>query len=98
MNVAAFFGPAGFAMKELPFRYDDPMSRYGSLITPLFLLATGCPPADQKSSPAPSPSSSSVACSKVGQSCEVSPGKLGTCVQKDDCKEASACFVCQSQH
>ncbi|MDB4939011.1 MAG: hypothetical protein JWP87_5983 [Labilithrix sp.] len=53
----------------------------------------GCPP-DDKRSPAKPPSG---ACEKVGQSCEFSPGKLGTCVQQDDCKTGS-CFVCQSQH
>jgi hypothetical protein len=53
----------------------------------------GCPPDDKK---APAPTASG-ACEKVGQSCEYSPGKLGTCVQKDDCK-TGACFVCQSQH
>jgi hypothetical protein len=57
------------------------------------LALLGCPPADKKA-PAPTPSG---ACEKVGQSCEYSPGKLGTCVQKDDCK-SGACFVCQSQH
>lgn len=57
------------------------------------LALLGCPP-DDKRAPAPTPSG---ACAKVGQSCEYSPGKLGTCVQKDDCK-TEACFVCQSQH
>lgn len=63
----------------------------------LFALATttlfGCPPDDKK---APPPAAAK-ACEKVGQSCEYSPGKLGTCVQKDDCPTGS-CFVCQSQH
>ena len=53
----------------------------------------GCPP-DDKKTPVPTAAG---ACEKVGQSCEFSPGKLGTCVQKDDCKTGS-CFVCQSQH
>ena len=62
----------------------------------LVLLAAtllGCPP-DDKKGPAPA---APKACEKVGQSCEYSPGKLGTCVQKDDCP-SGACFVCQSQH
>ncbi len=63
------------------------------------LLLLGCPPdskGDGKDKPSPA---TSQACTKVGASCEVSPGKLGTCVQKDDCPAASApCFVCQSQH
>ncbi len=62
------------------------------------LLATtllACPPDDKKAPvPAPSPAKP---CEKVGQSCEYSPGKLGTCVQKDDCKTGN-CFDCQSQH
>jgi hypothetical protein len=37
-------------------------------------------------------------CARVGQSCEFSPGKLGSCVQRDDCAAGEACFVCQSQH
>jgi len=36
-------------------------------------------------------------CTKVGQTCEVSPGKLGSCVARDECAVAP-CFVCQSQH
>jgi hypothetical protein len=43
------------------------------------------------------PAAESVPCSQVGQRCEVSPGKLGSCVQRDDCQEKN-CFVCQSQH
>ena len=53
----------------------------------------GCPP-DDKKAPAPA---APAACQKVGQSCEYSPGKLGTCVQKDEC-QTGTCFVCQSQH
>ncbi|HEY4106029.1 MAG TPA: hypothetical protein VGM44_19145 [Polyangiaceae bacterium] len=36
-------------------------------------------------------------CSKFGDNCEFSPGKLGSCVVKDGCTEGN-CFVCQSQH
>jgi hypothetical protein len=36
-------------------------------------------------------------CTSLGQRCEFSPGKLGSCVQIDNCKSGS-CFVCQSQH
>ena len=36
-------------------------------------------------------------CTEVGQRCEFSPGKLGSCVQRDDC-QGKDCFVCQSQH
>jgi hypothetical protein len=68
------------------------------LISGFVLTLTGCPPAEQKASGDASSSAAPSVCTKVGQSCEVSPGKLGTCVQKDDCKEAAPCFVCQSQH
>ena len=69
----------------------EPMKRAALAIAMAGLL--GCPPDDKK---APAPPASG-ACEKVGQSCEYSPGKLGTCVQKDECKTGS-CFVCQSQH
>ncbi len=36
-------------------------------------------------------------CAKFGDSCEFSPGKLGSCVLKDGCTEGN-CFTCQSQH
>jgi hypothetical protein len=70
------------------------LSPLGALLLPVLSAALlGCPP-DDKKTPVPTAAG---ACEKVGQSCEFSPGKLGTCVQKDDCKTAS-CFVCQSQH
>jgi hypothetical protein len=56
-------------------------------------LLLACPP-DDKKTPAPATPKT---CEKVGQSCEYAPGKLGTCVQKDDCKTGN-CFDCQSQH
>jgi hypothetical protein len=63
------------------------------LVASFALVLTACPPAEKKD---PNPMA---ACAKVGQSCEFSPGKLGTCVQKDGCTDGSpACFVCQSQH
>ena len=67
-------------------------------LLPLFPLVVACQRAPQqddskKGDPAaPSPS----ACTAFGQSCEFSPGKLGTCVMKDNCTKD--CFVCQSQH
>lgn len=68
---------------------------FGTVVIVALLAAAllACPP-DDKRTPAPTASG---ACDKVGQSCEFSPGKLGTCVQKDDCKTGN-CFVCQSQH
>lgn len=62
----------------------------------VLLSLLGCPPADKKAPPA-TRTTADGGCAKVGQSCEYSPGKLGTCVQKDDCPTGD-CFVCQSQH
>ncbi len=60
-----------------------------------FVLAlSACPTATQNKAGGSLPP-----CSKFGDNCEFSPGKLGSCVVKDGCTEAaSACFVCQSQH
>jgi hypothetical protein len=61
------------------------------LLAVALLALAGCPPADKKTQ---EPS-----CSKVGQTCTFAPGKLGTCVKRDDCTGAdAACFDCQSQH
>lgn len=57
----------------------------------LGLLLGGCP--EQVSSPP----EEKAPCREVGQRCEVSPGKLGSCVLNDDCQGPN-CFVCQSQH
>ncbi|MBS2014281.1 MAG: hypothetical protein JST00_15450 [Deltaproteobacteria bacterium] len=66
-----------------------------ALVSLVALALGGCPPADKRE-PAPSKPE---ACTKFGQTCEFSPGKLGTCVTKDGCTEAQpSCFVCQSQH
>lgn len=64
-------------------------------VFPLVLLtAIGCPPARKNDATGPAAS-----CTRFGQTCEVSPGKLGTCVARDDCTATPAeCFVCQSQH
>ena len=59
----------------------------------LLAFATGCPSRGDHSASALPP------CSKFGDNCEFSPGKLGSCVVKDGCTgTGSECFVCQSQH
>jgi hypothetical protein len=58
-----------------------------------FLVLMSACPAQQN---APHPTADAQACTRVGQSCEFSPGKLGSCVERDDCTQN--CLVCQSQH
>jgi len=36
-------------------------------------------------------------CKKFGDPCQLSPGKLGTCIQKEQCT-GEHCLFCQSQH
>jgi hypothetical protein len=36
-------------------------------------------------------------CEKFGALCELSPGKLGSCMQKENCT-GPGCLFCQSQH
>lgn len=56
-------------------------------------LVAGCP------SKSDHPGSALPPCAKFGDSCEFSPGKLGSCVVKDGCTgSGTECFVCQSQH
>ena len=57
----------------------------------LVLLLCGCPSrAHDKGAGLPP-------CTKFGDNCEFSPGKLGSCVVRDGCTEGN-CFTCQSQH
>lgn len=55
------------------------------------VLAVGCREAPQGAPAKLGP------CRAFGQQCEYSPGKLGSCVQLDNCRSGD-CFVCQSQH
>lgn len=66
------------------------------LVTPsvlALLFSLGCP---ERVSGGDGPPSLA-ACAEVGQRCEVSPGKLGSCVLIDGCRQGN-CYVCQSQH
>jgi hypothetical protein len=60
-------------------------------------MLSGCPRSAGTSIGAGDAAASGV-CLRFGQRCEVSPGKLGTCVARDDCNDPAGCFVCQSQH
>ncbi|HEY0467917.1 MAG TPA: hypothetical protein VGC79_27145 [Polyangiaceae bacterium] len=73
-----------------------PFSTAVSVATLAALLVTvpGCPERSHDK-----PHSSLPACSKFGDSCEFSPGKLGSCVMRDGCTGTGPeCFTCQSQH
>ena len=59
-------------------------------------MLNGCP-STERTSPSIGDAASG-ACSRFGQRCEVSPGKIGTCVARDDCTDPLGCYVCQSQH
>ncbi len=55
------------------------------------VLLLACPPATKRDKPP------AAECSKFGETCEFSPGKLGTCVIREGCTQGN-CFFCQSQH
>lgn len=58
----------------------------------LLISLTGCPAGSKTQQRLPP-------CSKFGDNCEFSPGKLGSCIVKDGCTSgAPDCFTCQSQH
>ena len=63
-----------------------------ALLVSFAIALAACPPRAGKEQP-----SKPRACSKFGEQCEFEPGKLGTCVRRDDCTQGN-CFVCQSQH
>ena len=70
--------------------------RFAAALVALTILS-GCPRSERTSSGSGDAAAPAV-CSRFGQKCEVSPGKLGTCVARDDCNDPAGCFVCQSQH
>ena len=69
---------------------DPPMR--GARVLLLALLLAGCPPRSDERKPSARPP-----CTSFGQTCEFAPGKLGTCVRRENCS-AGDCYVCQSQH
>jgi|GEM_PF-945420 len=73
-----------------PIRLMTTRSHLGSTLLVLLFLA-GC---ERTTSDAPAKLRP---CTELGQTCEFSPGKLGSCVVVDGCKREN-CFVCQSQH
>lgn len=79
--------------RRVDFDYRRHMARSFLSLAAVSLLL-GCPPAEKEKKSEPAPSA---VCTKFGATCEVSPGKLGTCVTKEPCATGE-CFVCQSQH
>lgn len=55
------------------------------------LLLVGCSRGPSKPTEAPV-----TVCTKVGQSCEFAPGKLGLCIELE--KNGKLALACQSQH
>jgi hypothetical protein len=81
----------------------------GAVLSLFLLLA--CPPSQQSSSGgsatgSPTPqkggtgNGADAPCAKFGSPCTFSPGKLGTCIQREGCVATVAenCLICQSQH
>lgn len=56
------------------------------------IAVVGC----QSNGSGPAPASEPQRCTRIGQTCEYSPNKLGSCVLRDNCSQD--CLVCQSQH
>ncbi len=56
-------------------------------------LATGCQSPATRSS---GTDAAAAPCTRVGQTCEYAPNKLGSCVMRDNC--VADCLICQSQH
>jgi hypothetical protein len=72
-------------------RSTDPPRPRRRLLALLFLVVTGCPGKKAAQDFAPKP------CARFGDSCEFSPGKLGSCVERTGCSGPN-CLICQSQH
>jgi hypothetical protein len=61
------------------------------LLALIVIGLVGCPNKADTRKPA------SKTCTTFGEQCEFAPGKLGTCVIRDNCS-GNDCYVCQSQH
>ena len=64
--------------------------RFNLALVAIALALSGCP-RGTATKKAPEP------CTKLGQQCELEPGKLGACAYKTDCT-GQDCLYCQSQH
>ncbi|RYZ06814.1 MAG: hypothetical protein EOO73_14820 [Myxococcales bacterium] len=66
------------------------MGRLSPLLVLLTLLCA-CPGGSSGGQRAPAP------CTKLGEQCELEPGKLGACSYRANC-DGPSCLYCQSQH
>ena len=73
------------------------MRRWASWLC-VSLLVLGCPERKEGTTTGQTTAEKLPPCAEFGQRCEFSPGKFGSCVQRDDCPLGQKCFVCQSQH
>jgi hypothetical protein len=64
------------------------------LLAAALALLAACP--SSQDGARPSGDAQAPACTRIGQTCEFAPNKLGSCVQRDNC--TTDCLVCQSQH
>jgi hypothetical protein len=62
----------------------------------IFVGLVGCPAAGNSTEGSPQKRTST--CTKEGQNCEYSPGKIGLCTAKADGCDSNLCFVCVSLH
>jgi hypothetical protein len=62
----------------------------------LFSLVFGCSP-KRKDNGGTQQAPTLARCTRVGDTCEFAPGKLGVCVAPEGCTK-SGCLLCQSQH
>jgi hypothetical protein len=62
----------------------------------LAVWLVACPPASSSSEGSPQKPAS--VCTKEGQNCEYSPGKIGLCTAKVEGCDGAGCFSCMSLH
>ena len=67
----------------------------GAIAAVALVALAGCP---TSSGSAGSRQRPVAACAKAGDSCEVTPGKIGLCTQKNDSCEGPSCLTCMPLH
>jgi hypothetical protein len=75
--------------------YARPVKSMAALAIIALCLAA-CPPASTSNEGSPQKPAS--ACTKEGQNCEFSPGKIGLCIAKAGGCDGGLCLSCMSLH